>query len=253
MENWIEIISFTYPHEAHLAKIKLESEGIQTKIKDELTAQVNNFYSNAIGGVKLFVKESDSKRTLEILKESKIIIDSKTEHIISERKSKSRILTAKMLYYFSALVLIIAVGAILYSILNLPTTHEKLIRTNWCFNSMYYNDYEFFPNTVKPEGNSKFKITMVGECTEFITFMENGIVLLPGFDSDRLKANWKLDGKKLTIWPENNDLTLVNKSKENIISGEEPLVQIYYGVYKVDFENVYLILENENGIIYANR
>ena len=41
-------VTFTYPHEAHLAKNYLESEGIETEIRDELTAQVNNFYSNAI-------------------------------------------------------------------------------------------------------------------------------------------------------------------------------------------------------------
>ena len=45
MDNWITVISFIYPHEAHLAKGKLESEGFEVVIKDELTVQVNNFYS----------------------------------------------------------------------------------------------------------------------------------------------------------------------------------------------------------------
>jgi hypothetical protein len=70
MDNWITVISFIYPHEAHLAKGKLESEGFEVVIKDELTVQVNNFYSNAIGGVKLLVKESDYENALQLLIES---------------------------------------------------------------------------------------------------------------------------------------------------------------------------------------
>lgn len=38
-------------------------------MKDELIAQVNPFYSNAVGGVKLQVKESDLELALEILNE----------------------------------------------------------------------------------------------------------------------------------------------------------------------------------------
>ncbi len=67
MQNWTTIISFTYPHEAHLAKSKLESEGIHVILKDELTTQVNNFYSNAIGGVKLQINESDVIPAKQIL------------------------------------------------------------------------------------------------------------------------------------------------------------------------------------------
>jgi hypothetical protein len=68
MENFKTLITFTLPQDAHLAKGFLESEGIETVIKDELTAQVNNFYSNAIGGVKLQVKESDYENGILILK-----------------------------------------------------------------------------------------------------------------------------------------------------------------------------------------
>ena len=53
------LISFTYPHEAHMAANYLESEGVLTTIQDELTVQVDNFYSNAIGGVKLLVNQDD--------------------------------------------------------------------------------------------------------------------------------------------------------------------------------------------------
>lgn len=77
MENWKTIISFTQPHDAHFAKGLLESEGIETIIRDELTAQVNNFYSNAIGGVKLDVKESDLITANSILKDGGYIKETK--------------------------------------------------------------------------------------------------------------------------------------------------------------------------------
>jgi len=53
MKDWVTLLTFTYPHEAHLAKGRLESEGIEVQITDELTVQAYNLYSNAIGGVKL--------------------------------------------------------------------------------------------------------------------------------------------------------------------------------------------------------
>ncbi len=67
MNNLKTIITFTLPQNALLAKGYLESEGIVTYIKDELTAQVNNFYSNAIGGVKLQVNEDDYENGIRLL------------------------------------------------------------------------------------------------------------------------------------------------------------------------------------------
>lgn len=65
--NFVTIISFEFPHQAHLAKVILESEEIEVEILDELTVQVNNFYSNAIGGVKVQVDEKDVDKALKIL------------------------------------------------------------------------------------------------------------------------------------------------------------------------------------------
>lgn len=79
MNNWTIIITFIYPHEAHLAKGVLESEEVEVLLKDELTAQVNNFYSTAIGGVKLLVKEEDRERAQEILERAGYIRDEQAE------------------------------------------------------------------------------------------------------------------------------------------------------------------------------
>jgi len=67
MNNWQTIITFTYPQDAHMVKAFLESHEIPTYISDELIAQVNNFYSNAVGGVKLKVCDDDFSTAKELL------------------------------------------------------------------------------------------------------------------------------------------------------------------------------------------
>jgi type III secretory pathway lipoprotein EscJ len=70
LDNFVTVKTFSYPHEVAVIRARLESEGIECFVKDELTIQVQPFYSNAIGGVKLQVKESDLAQTIEILKET---------------------------------------------------------------------------------------------------------------------------------------------------------------------------------------
>jgi hypothetical protein len=67
MDTYVTIMSFTYPQDAYIIKGRLEADGIDCFLKDELTVQVDNFYTNALGGVKLQVKESDKARAIELL------------------------------------------------------------------------------------------------------------------------------------------------------------------------------------------
>jgi hypothetical protein len=73
------IQTFVYPPEAYLVKAYLESESIDSEIRDEMTVQVNNFYSNAIGGVKLLVKVEDYSRGIEVLRKGGYIKESGTD------------------------------------------------------------------------------------------------------------------------------------------------------------------------------
>lgn len=75
MDNWTVIISFTYGYEAHIAKSKLESEEIEVLVRDELNAQVCEAGANAVGGVKLCVRESDVIRAIHSLKQGGYIKD----------------------------------------------------------------------------------------------------------------------------------------------------------------------------------
>ncbi len=73
MSKLITILTFTYVHEAHLAKSLLESEEVPVFIKNELTTQVISIYSNAIGGVELQVPEIDQVKAYNILVEGGFI------------------------------------------------------------------------------------------------------------------------------------------------------------------------------------
>jgi hypothetical protein len=74
MNEPVVVYTAVYPQNIYLAQSLLEAEGIETFIRDELTAQINNFYSTAIGGVKLVVRAEDAPRAHELLVEGGYIL-----------------------------------------------------------------------------------------------------------------------------------------------------------------------------------
>jgi len=66
--KWIAVASFSQPVEAHLARTKLESEGIPCVVGDENLVRVDWLLSNAVGGVKLMVPVTELERAREALR-----------------------------------------------------------------------------------------------------------------------------------------------------------------------------------------
>jgi len=75
MNNRIIVITTIYPHEAHLIEGFLNSHGIETSLKDEITVQLNTAYSNAVGGIKILVSDSDYDKSIQLLKDGGYITD----------------------------------------------------------------------------------------------------------------------------------------------------------------------------------
>jgi hypothetical protein len=75
MDNWVIVITSTFPHEAYLIEGYLNSHGIETSLKDEMTVQVNTAYSNAVGGVKILVRTSDYDQSIQLLMSAGYITD----------------------------------------------------------------------------------------------------------------------------------------------------------------------------------
>lgn len=65
----ITIATFSFPHEAHLAKSRLEAMGIPSFIADEHTINMDWLFSNAMGGVRLQVPREFAAQAHEALSE----------------------------------------------------------------------------------------------------------------------------------------------------------------------------------------
>ena len=79
-EQYVLISRYQYTSEALIYKGKLESEGIEVFIRDNNIVDANPLYSNAIGGVKLFVNTVDKEKAYSILSQiSEFSVDENNE------------------------------------------------------------------------------------------------------------------------------------------------------------------------------
>ncbi len=65
---WVYLKSFSFPYEAQIIKSRLNAEGIEVHLENENIINMNWLYSNALGGVKLYVnldKVLDARSIIE--------------------------------------------------------------------------------------------------------------------------------------------------------------------------------------------
>lgn len=67
--RFVTVATFNFSHDAHMAKNKLEAEGITCIIADEFTIAMVWLYSNALGGIKVKVPEEQYEEARNILDE----------------------------------------------------------------------------------------------------------------------------------------------------------------------------------------
>ena len=67
MKKFVTVATFTYQQEYAVLKLLLDKEGIPYIFENETMVAVSPFYSNALGGIKLKVHESDVTATKEII------------------------------------------------------------------------------------------------------------------------------------------------------------------------------------------
>jgi hypothetical protein len=256
MPEWITIVSFTYPLEANLAKGKLESEGIEVFINDELTAQVNNFYSNAIGGVKLIVKDSDYDIAYKILIESGYIIEKpavpnkfldRFDKVTSRLPWIGKSILELRLIVLAALLLIIII--IPFVILTLPSTLDKLQGKGWCVEKINYKGHELTPEFygIRLEGDYY-------DCPERLTFRENGMVFFPGIRSYDVIAHWELrnDSLIITPWPQDDNITFVeNPQKASRVNAKKK--SVYIGAFYLEIKNNTLKMQSDSITIIGKK
>lgn len=66
--NFIPVWSYDNYVSAHIAMGRLEEEGFRCWLKDENTVTIDPILTNAVGGIKLMVAETQAKRAWELLK-----------------------------------------------------------------------------------------------------------------------------------------------------------------------------------------
>lgn len=67
----VTVSRYSLPYEAHIAKSRLDSEGIPSFVADEHTINMQWLYSDALGGVRLQVLEADVDAALAVLAEDR--------------------------------------------------------------------------------------------------------------------------------------------------------------------------------------
>jgi RimJ/RimL family protein N-acetyltransferase len=79
IDKFVTVSTFQYPSDAYVIRAKLEANGIECFLKDEISVQVYNFNSNALGGVKLQVRQSKKYEAINILRDSGYHVEGESE------------------------------------------------------------------------------------------------------------------------------------------------------------------------------
>jgi DNA-directed RNA polymerase subunit RPC12/RpoP len=81
-EKFTLLRRFQYSSEAIIYQGKLESQGIEVFMRDNHIIDSNPLYSNAVGGVKMFVKTEDFEKANEILDEVSLYSVDDENHLV---------------------------------------------------------------------------------------------------------------------------------------------------------------------------
>lgn len=244
MEKFVTLHSFTFPSEIFAIKGRLEAEGIECQTKDELTVQVHNFYSNAIGGIRLQVREKDYEKAKEILIETGYIIekgqekdiwskvDDYTKNIPFLKKTRVELRFILLIGIILSILLFPIFIAMSYSQKKTaPTTYQFITNNKWCLSYIDYNGKKYAPSTIT---NDEIKIIISGYCDETIDFDTTGRIYIPGFNTKIITGKWKLSNDHL------------------LITELDTLSSVFSNNYRIRKEPNRLILESKNIIIYCD-
>jgi hypothetical protein len=239
MDDFVTVLTVSYPQQLWIIKSRLEAEGIVCFVKDELTVQTNNLWSNAVGGVKLQVQRDDFNKAIELLKELDYIKEEATnqDDLLTrmDRKTSSlpflkNISVAKRIVILFVLFIAILIS-IIYWVIK-PTKTELLSKQVWCIDFIYYKGKLIGPNSL-----NGMRITYSNgnvPCYENAEFRRNGDLTFPGVGTRVLFGSWVLD------------------DGDNLKIKVDTLKTIFENRYNVDVSTNKLVLHSKTTTIYGH-
>jgi hypothetical protein len=217
-----------FPSELVVAKTKLESEGIECRVLNELTVQSYNFLSNAVGGVKLQVPIADFDKAHTILKQGGFINEEKDNQLsyLERKLSNPRVyrITKNSFIAISIIIVLFIISFFINLYINKPSDYERLIGRNWCLDHVVYQDEVFYPYTL----SDKLRVHIIGQCEELLIFDSSGIVQFPGFNTTTFNHNWFMTNNQI------------------IISNIDTIESVFYGNYNYDLSRNELIMISDS-------
>lgn len=108
------LMTFTLPTDMAIIKTKLESENIVCHVKNELHVQVDNFASNAIGGIELQVFAEDYLRARLIAEQAGYVFEKDENEWINDLTKEIPVIKSlpqeSKLLVLSAIILFIIIA-----------------------------------------------------------------------------------------------------------------------------------------------
>lgn len=213
MDEWKLLFAVDNVMDAYMIRAQLELNEIEVQLKDDLTVQVAPGYTSAIGGIRIFVQESNLAIANEILIELgyKKITPKKPNKFLSFFDSKTKsipILGKKLLIVrlFIFVTLILAMIVIPFALFTSPPFEEKITSKLWCIYEITAHGKAL---NLDPNGHYS---AMWDNCVQLFSLETNGGINFPAYENCANPKRWFCDGNKLTILCEDIK-NLENKQK----------------------------------------
>ncbi len=202
-EDYVKVATFTFPYNLYVIRTLLEAKGIDTCLKDYHIIQVCNFYSIAVGGIKLKVPESQKGLAISILIKEGFLLEKDFQPSVLWKKLKD--VTAKIpllnkFTFVSRYISVVTVFSILITISGIfpffpEETNGKneinLVNEDWCLQYIKFKRTKYVPKSIPDSHQVKLH-----DCPEMIHFKASGQLNMPGFTTPRLQGKWRKVSKR---------------------------------------------------------
>ena len=240
IDHWVTVYRVELLMDAYLLKTKLEFEEVEVQLLDEFTVEAAPFYSSAMGGVRVQVRESQKERATELLLREGYIssVVTKPNKIVDWlSKITLRIPIVKnfrwelrLLTFVGFLVLLMILP---FAISSFPSPWQKLTKDYWCVERITYEGKVL-------QADHSLVLFVYNGCAESLSFSENGTVNFPEYEGALAPVSWN----------EYKDGIYIH-SKDSY--GDTLKISVFEGAYSVTIDGPFLELRSATTIILCEK